>query len=60
MKTAVNIALIVAAISLIIGIITRITFKTVGPMGLEAPAFLKFANTCLLIAITGILLQRKK
>jgi hypothetical protein len=60
MKIVVNVALVVAGISLILGIIARINFNTIGPIGLEAPAFLKFTNTCLLIAITGILLQLKK
>ena len=57
MKMVVNVTLIIATISLIIGIITRVTMKAVGPMGLEAPAYHNFTNTCLLVAITFILLQ---
>ncbi len=55
MKTIINIALVLAAISLIIGIISRLTLTPVGP-GIEAQAFLQFTNTCLLAVIAlGVL-----
>ncbi len=60
MKTIVNISLIIAAISLIVGIISRITIAPVGPMQIEAQAFLEFTNTCLLVALTFAVLQLLK
>jgi hypothetical protein len=55
MKSIINIALVVAVISLIVGIFSRLTLTPIGP-GIEAQAFLQFANTCLLAAIAlGIL-----
>ena len=60
MKTIAYIAIGVAAISLIVGIISRLTITPVGPAGIEAQAFLGFANTCLLVAITLILLGLAK
>jgi hypothetical protein len=58
MKAIVNISLVAAAISLILGIISRLTITPV-PLapgkGIEAQAFLQFTNTCLLIAITLML-----
>lgn len=63
MKAIVNIALVVGAISLIVGIISRLTMTPVPIVaggGLEAQAFLAFTNTCLLIAITFILLDMLK
>jgi hypothetical protein len=55
MKAIAYIAIIVGAISLVVGIISRITLTPVGP-GIEAQAFLQFTNTCLLAAIAlGIL-----
>jgi hypothetical protein len=55
MKAIINIALVVAGISLVVGIVSRITLTPVGP-GIEAQAFLQFTNTCLLAAIAlGIL-----
>ena len=63
MKAIANIALVVAAISLIVGIISRLTLVPV-PIapgkGIEAQAFLAFTNTCLLIAITLTLLEIAK
>jgi len=54
MKAIVNISLVAAAISLVIGIISRLTITPI-PLapgkGIEAQAFLAFTNTCLLIAI---------
>ncbi len=60
MKAITYIAIAVAAISLIAGIISRLTMTPVPIVvrsGIEAHAFLAFTNTCLLIAITFILLQ---
>lgn len=59
MKTITYIAIVVASISLVAGIISRLTFAPIDIVrgGLEAEAFLMFTNTCLLIAITFILLQ---
>ena len=55
MKAIINIALVAAGISLVVGIISRITLTPVGP-GIEAQAFLQFTNTCLLAAIAlGVL-----
>jgi len=59
MKAIAYIAMVVAAISLIAGIISRLTLTPVAIVrgGLEAQALLAFTNTCLLIAITFILLK---
>jgi len=63
MKGMVNVLLVLAVISLVVGIISRLTMVPVPipPKGaIEAEAFLAFTNTCLLIAITLILLQLLK
>jgi hypothetical protein len=62
MKAVVNIALVVAVISLILGIISRLTLTPVpiAPGGIEANVFLGFTNTCLLIAIALMLSQLVK
>jgi len=60
MKAIVKISIIVAAISLILGIISRVTLQPIGPMAIQAPAFLQFTNTCLLVAITFAVLQLLK
>lgn len=59
MKAIAYIAIVIAAISLIVGIISRLTLAPVAMVrgGLEAQALLAFTNTCLLIAITFILLE---
>lgn len=61
MKTITNIALVIAAASFITAIISRFTLTPVAivPGGIEARALLIFTNTCLLIAITFILLQKR-
>ena len=58
MKTIAYIAIVVSAVSLIVVIISKLTLTPIAivPGGLEAQALLGFANTCLLIAITFILL----
>jgi len=61
MKAIVNIALVVAAVSLILGIISRFTALPVhigAKTGIEAQAFLQFTNTCLLVAIALILKKK--
>ena len=60
MKAIVKISIIVAAISLIVGIVSRLTLTPVGPMMIQAQAFLQFTNTCLLVAITFAVLQLLK
>lgn len=50
MKGILDLAIIVAAISLIIGIISRIMLKPF-PFGLEAQAYLQFSQTMLLFAL---------
>jgi hypothetical protein len=52
---------ILGLISLIIGIISRITFTPVYIVtgGLGASAFLAFTNTCFLLAILAILKDKK-
>jgi hypothetical protein len=63
MKAIVNISLVVAAISLILGVVSRLTLTPL-PLapgrGIEAQAFLAFTNTCLLIAITLTVLDIAK
>ena len=63
MKNIASIAILVAAISLTIGLISRL-FVLPMPItpgkGVEAHAFLEFANTCLLISIALTLLQIAK
>lgn len=61
MKMAVNVVLAIAAISFVLSVISRLTMKVIpiAPGGIEAEAFLAFTNTCLLISITLILLQKK-
>lgn len=59
MKTVAYLAIVIAAISLIAGIISRFTLTPLAmvPGGLESQALLAFTNTCLLVAITLILLE---
>ncbi len=61
MKKLSYVALAVAAISLVIGIISRVTvipIPVAASGGIEAHAFLAFANTCLLGAIAFILMDK--
>ena len=53
MKTIASLAIVVGVISLVVGIISRLTLTPVAiiPGGLEAQAFLTFANTCFLLAV---------
>ncbi len=59
MKTVAYIAVVVAFISLIAGIISKWALTPIAfvPGGVEASVLLTFANTCFLIAITFILLE---
>jgi len=59
MKAIIYISILVGGISLILGLISRFTMVplNVARGGVEAEAFLAFTNTCLLIAITFILLE---
>ena len=61
MRAITNIAVVVAVISLVIGIISKLTFQPIAIIrgGLDASAFLAFTNTCFLVAIVSILLERK-
>ena len=61
MAKAAKIALILAVISLVVGIVSRITMTPIPPgiSGLEANAFLRFTNTCLLAGILFALLDKK-
>lgn len=62
MKILAYVVIVIAVISLIVGIVSKLTMTPVAflPGGLEAQAFLVFTNTCLLIAITLILLEMLK
>ena len=58
MKTMTYIAIVVGAICLILGLISRLTFTPVPFVGGIAPrTFLQLTNICFLIAITFILLE---
>ena len=62
MKAIINMALVVAAVSLVLGIYSRLTLNPLpfAPgKGIEAQAFLSFTNTCLLIAI-ALMVKGKK
>jgi len=61
MKALVNIALVLAAVSFILGVISRLTVTPIPIVpkgGMEAQAFLQFTNTCLLAAIALILKKK--
>jgi len=61
MKKAANIALVLAGISLVVGVVSRLMVMPIPPgmHGLEAGAFLGFTNTCLLAAIAFLLLEKQ-
>jgi hypothetical protein len=56
-----KIALVCAGISLIIGVISRVMVMPIPPgvYGLEANAFLRFTDTCLLAAIALFLAGKR-
>jgi hypothetical protein len=55
-----RVALILAALSLLVGVISRISMIPIpiAPNGLEAQNFLDFTNTCLLAAIALSLVRK--
>jgi hypothetical protein len=57
MKTVINVVLGLAAISFILGVISRFTLKPLplAPCGLEAKALLDLTNVCLLVAAVLLL-----
>ena len=57
MKRVALVALIVAVVSLVIAVISRLVLHPV--MGIEARAIVQFAQTCLLLAIALVLLEKK-
>jgi len=58
MKVLAYILVVVAVISFILGLVSRVTLKPF-VFGLVAHSFLDFTKTCLLFAITLLLLQKK-
>lgn len=63
MKTLAYVAIVVALVSLIIGVISRLTMTPIAivPTGaLSAEIFLTFTNTCLLLAIAISLVEMAK
>jgi hypothetical protein len=63
MKSVSYVALVVAAVALIVGLISRLTMTPIAaiPDGpLTAEMFLGFANTCLLVSIAVSLLEMLK
>ena len=58
MKKLINILIIVAAVSFLFGLISRV-MMTPFACGLVAKSFVQFTNTCLLFAITLMLLAKK-
>ncbi len=61
MKNAAKIVFSIAGISLGLGVISRVLVMPIPPgiYGLEANAFLRFADTCLLATIALLLLEKK-
>lgn len=62
MKTVANILFVVAILTFIVAIISRLTMTplSVIPGGLEAEALLSLTNTCLLIAVVLLLQNTTK
>jgi len=62
MKILAYLAVILAALCIVLGLISRYTMAPINiiPGGLEAEALLLFANTCFLAGITLILLSSEK
>ncbi len=54
-----KIMLIVGIVSMIIGIISRITMIPLPPFGLEARSLLLFANSAFLLSIALSLIEKK-
>ena len=57
MKTVINVALLLAAVTFILGVISRYTMKPLplAPGGLEAKALLGLTAVCLLVAVVFLL-----
>lgn len=61
MKQLIDVFIILAVVSLVIGIISRIMLVPFPPViNVEANAFVRFTNTCLLFAIALTLLEMLK
>ena len=62
MKSVAKFFIIIGFISLLVGLISRMTLKPVGliPGTMEANTLLQFTNTCMLIAITLMLWEKSK
>ena len=62
MKALASIALVLAVVSVVLGIVSRATMSPIPifPGGLEAGALLTLANTFLLAAAVAILMQMSK
>ena len=62
MKAIANIAVVVAVITFVLAVISRFMFKPLAlvPAGVGAGALLDFTNTCLLLAIALVLLEKNK
>lgn len=58
MKALTTILIVVAAISAVVGVISRLAMVPVLPVGLTAAAFFGFADTCLLLAIALALVKK--
>ncbi len=61
MKKFAGIAFALAIISLVLGVVSRVMVHPIpnNGYGLEAEAFLQFANTCLLATIALLLMDKK-
>ena len=59
-RLIVSIAVVIAGVSLILGIIARLTMMPLGPLAIRSQAFLRFTDTCLLVAILCAVLQLVK
>lgn len=62
MRKIAYLAIVIGFLSLIVGVISRLTMTPIAMVrgGLEARALLGFTNSCFLIAITFILLEMLK
>jgi len=62
MRIIAYIGLVCALLALVVGVVSRVTMTPINllPGGLEAESFLAFTNTCLLVAVVFLLLERKK
>lgn len=62
MRKLATLALVIAAISFVLAVISRVTGQPIliMPRGVQTTTFLDFTNTCLLVAITFILFELAK